>query len=45
MAVSHSLAERGGGAMGNGRWIKVLRFVVCLIITALLMIFTSLNAR
>lgn len=30
--------------MDNGRWTKVLRFVVCLMITALLLILTASNA-
>lgn len=30
--------------MDDGRWTKVLRFVVCLMITALLLILTSPDA-
>lgn len=31
--------------LDDGRWTKVLRFVVCVIITALLLILTAPNAR
>ena len=30
--------------MGNGRWVKALRFVVCFIIALLLMILTAQKA-
>lgn len=31
MAVDHSLAK-GGDAMGKSKWMKVLRFLLCLLI-------------
>lgn len=42
MAVSHSL-RKGVMRLDDGRWTKVLRFVMCVIITALLLILTSPN--
>ena len=42
-AVSHSLVK-GGGQMGNGRWVRALRFLVYLIIALMLMVYISPKA-